>query len=200
LEGEKIEIKMKPHGLVLMGGKSQRMGEDKSKLVYHNTSTQMDFVYQLLHKHCQKTFVSIGFHQTQKYEYETIRDKNENVGPLSGIISAFSLNQNVAWLVCPIDMPFVGDEVISYLIENRNVEKDCTCFYNEQTHSPDPLLGIYEPSIFIKLLNAQKKGILSPKKCVSLSDHNLILPQLEKWLFNANTPENKIEAKGIISL
>ncbi len=191
---------MELYGLVLMGGKSKRMGQDKSQMVYHENKPQSDYVYNLLNKYCKKTFLSISNSLKEKeYLYNTIVDVEENKGPITGILSAFNINPNVAWLVCPIDMPFVTEDVITYLLNQRDLEKDCTCFFNQIIQAPDPLLCIYEPTIYSKLLEAKEKEYRCPKKSILSSNNHMVLPQSSQWLFNANTQEQLIEAKNKIS-
>lgn len=48
----------KIYGLVLAGGKSNRMGKDKSRLHYHGQPHAL-FLYKLLSKFCEKTFLSV---------------------------------------------------------------------------------------------------------------------------------------------
>ena len=190
---------MELYGLVLMGGKSERMGEDKSKLVYHKQLSQMENIYNLLNDYCSKTFLSINqSKEKESFPYQTLVDLEENKGPISGILSAFHFKNDVAWLVCPIDMPFVSKETIDYLLKNRKVEKDCTCFLNSEIQAPDPLLAIYEPTIYTQLIQAKKQGHRCPKKSILSSNHHMILPLEEKWLFNANTPEQFDKAKNQI--
>ncbi|NNE77041.1 MAG: NTP transferase domain-containing protein, partial [Pricia sp.] len=48
----------KIYGLVLAGGKSSRMGKDKGLIPYHGMP-QREYLYHLLGRVCDKTFLSI---------------------------------------------------------------------------------------------------------------------------------------------
>jgi len=68
----------KIYGLVLSGGKSTRMGEDKGLISYHGIP-QRDHLYQLLNQDCDTTYLSIREDQKEEIaaEINTIVDKNE---------------------------------------------------------------------------------------------------------------------------
>ncbi len=158
--------KMQLNGLVLMGGKSSRMGKNKSTLVYNSSNiTQKEFVYNLLQKFCDNVFLSVENNYTQiDSNFNYIIDQKNQAGPMVGLLSAFKKITNQAWLVCPIDMPNVTYEVLNYLIVNRALEKDCTCFLNKETNQPEPLLCIYETSFINNSLKQEYFLSSSPKK------------------------------------
>jgi molybdenum cofactor guanylyltransferase len=177
------------YGLVLAGGKSSRMGMDKSFLRYHK-QRQFELCFDLLSKHCEQTFISIRDEQSQRQEYQgfsTIVDEYKNVGPLSGILSAMKLFPDKAWLVLACDLPFVRSETIQHLIECRNSSKTATCYHNSENKYPEPLCAIYEPNFFSKIYDFYKAGCYCPREILKRSDIELI-PLLNNLdLNNINT-------------
>jgi molybdopterin-guanine dinucleotide biosynthesis protein A len=132
-------------GLVLIGGKSARMGTDKSLIVYHN-DPQYLHVYKLLSKYCSKVFVSCNKEQYENLNKELpcILDELNDEGPLTGIKTAFT-SFTTSWLVAPCDMPFIDDKSIEGLIHNRASGYEAVCYKNKSGFI-NPLFGVWEIS------------------------------------------------------
>ncbi len=179
--------KLKPalYGLVLAGGKSQRMGRDKSLLNYHGKA-QKDYIFDILSQYCDKSFFSV---QNSDYQENTIKDTFLNLGVLGGILSAFRFNPRVAWLAVAVDMPDVHEAVISELVRCRNPKKMATAFHNPETNFPDPLVTIYEPKAYQRLLAFLGMGYSCPRKTLIHSECEIILPKNPDILLNINTLE-----------
>ncbi len=177
------------NGLVLAGGKSVRMGQDKGKINYHGKD-QRDYLWELLDRHCENTFISCRDDQRTELEGKWfLSDKLPGYGAFGAIISAFLSNPNDAILVVACDMPFVNDEVIAELIAGRDSRKFATAFHNEETGFPDPLLTIYEPKSYQRLLQFMSLGYSCPRKMLINSDVKSIVPRSPNYLRNINTKE-----------
>ena len=92
------------NGLVLAGGKSERMGTDKSLLAYHGRP-QREHLYDMLLPVCQKVFVSCNTAQNANMEIPGIEDRFLGLGPMGGLLSAFQSAPDAAWLTVAGDMP-----------------------------------------------------------------------------------------------
>ena len=175
--------------LILSGGQSSRMGEEKRLINYHG-KTQEQYLFDLLSNYFSAVYVSINPNQTTDLPY--IKDLYLGLkSPMVGIISAFNYNPNSAWLVVACDMPFVDEKTIEFLIEHRNPEKYATAFENLEEHFPEPLLTIYEPRIFPKLQEAINQGKKSPMKVLQNLDIELLQAFNNQWIINANTIEER---------
>jgi molybdopterin-guanine dinucleotide biosynthesis protein A len=177
------------NGLVLMGGKSQRMGADKSRIVYHNQE-QYIYLANLLNKYCQGVHLS-GGDQATRSSFPVIQDSFIGLGPYSGLLSFFRENPNSAILTIPCDAPFIDDDLIEYLISHRNPQKIATCFHNPETNFPEPLITIWEPRAYPILLQFLSMGYSCPRKVLIHSDVEILQLDNPKKLFNANTPEER---------
>lgn len=176
------------NGLVLVGGKSTRMGKDKSQLQYHDLP-QGEYAYRLLKEQIamHRVFFSVRDLDQMQGEH-VITDKFLGLGPFSGICSAFMKNPNVAWLVLATDVPNVNKEVINKLILGRNPKKVATCFKAKLKKFPEPLITIYEPKAYLILLNYLAQGITCPRKVLINEDVEII--EIDDDLVkNVNTPE-----------
>jgi molybdenum cofactor guanylyltransferase len=184
--------------LILSGGLSTRMGEEKRLINYHGKA-QEHYLFDLLSNYCSEIYVSINQNQTTHLPY--IQDIDLGVkSPLVGIVSAFNQNPNTAWLVVACDMPFVDEKTIKFLLNHRNSEKYATAFENPKEHFPEPLLTIYEPKIFPNLQEALNLGKKSPMKILKNLEVELLQDFDNLWITNINTLEEKDTVKKIAIL
>lgn len=178
-------------GLVLAGGKSQRMGQDKGNLDYHG-KPQKDYTADLLAEFCEEVY----FSKQQDDGSESrpvITDKFVGLGPYGGILSAFQSDPNAAWLVVATDIPLLDKVTLKQLVENRNPSKLATCFHNPETNSPEPLITIWEPRAYPRLLSFLSQGYSCPRKVLINSDTHELHLEDSTILRNANTPEERTE-------
>ena len=187
------------NGLVLSGGKSQRLGRDKTILNYHGVP-QREYAVSRLQEVCEKVFVSVREDHSEE-SHETLNFLNDNflgLGPLGGILSAFRSNPESAWFALASDLPFAGSEAIAYLVEHRNPSKLATAFLNPATGFPDPLMTIWEPRAYHVLLSFLAQGYSCPRKVLINSEIELVdLPE-PKWLMNVNTPQDLEKVRSLL--
>ncbi len=99
------------YGLILCGGQSSRMGEDKSMLDYHGLP-QREYLFALLQRFCVRVYTSCRAEQSIPANLNPLPDVLAIKGPMNGIVSAFRAHSHTAWLVVAVDMPFIDDAAI----------------------------------------------------------------------------------------
>jgi len=188
------------HGLVLAGGKSQRMGEDKSQLKYYDKPHSI-YIADLMKPYCSQTFLSKrpGQSEIQPTNYQVLEDTFIGLGPFGAILSAFKSYPNHAWLTLACDLPYIDDQTIQQLIQKRNPGKLATCFHNNETAFPEPLITIWEPRAYPVLLEYLSQGYSCPRKVLINSDIEEIHIENQKVLSNANNKESYLAAVNEIS-
>lgn len=196
-------------GLVLAGGQSRRMGQDKALMRYQGRTLIDNASLLLQSASCDKVLISRnapGF----------LNDKIEDAGPLSGVhavLDALSQSDNhngnpCELLVLPVDMPQMTPELLRILVSRgREAEKACYVekrflpFYLPVTQDTKALLANYlvEQSKrrvvgFLEILNAVslKEGDLKKIARKDESDNKKRLANMSnedgvEWL-NVNTP------------
>jgi len=196
-------------GLVLAGGQSRRMGQDKALMRYQGRTLIDNASLLLQSASCDKVLISRnapGF----------LNDKIEDAGPLSGVhavLDALSQSDNhngnpCELLVLPVDMPQMTPELLRILVSRgREAEKACYVekrflpFYLPVTQDTKALLANYlvEQSKrrvvgFLEILNAVslKEGDLKKTARKEESDNKKRLANMSnedgvEWL-NVNTP------------
>ena len=185
-------MESKIHGLILTGGYSKRMGQDKA-LISDGNQTALEKIYDLLRHSLEEVFVSVRADQKveeKRAEFNLIIDQNQYSGPMAGILSAFNSYPDIAWLVVACDMPHLDKETIDQLIQNRNKEKVATLFISPKDGLPEPLCSIYEPLFFETVSNDNRLiENNSPRDTLMRMDTVLIQPKNPKSLINTNYPE-----------
>jgi molybdopterin-guanine dinucleotide biosynthesis protein A len=188
------------NGLVLAGGKSRRMGQDKSSLQYFGKS-QRQVVYDLLSVFCIEVWVSASENQVSLWEDNLpyLVDEYFFKSPLNGILTALHFQKNQAWLVLACDLPFLNEEILRMLIEHRNRDKIATAFYRDDNFI-EPLCTIWEKSSLRVIEEFVKEGNHSPKKILENSDCQLIKLENAFALQNVNNPDEYQQALKYIKL
>ena len=196
-------------GLVLAGGQSRRMGQDKALMRYQGRTLIDNASLLLQSASCDKVLISRnapGF----------LNDKIEDAGPLSGVhavLDALSQSDNhngnpCELLVLPVDMPQMTPELLRILVSRgREAEKACYVenrflpFFLPVAQNTQALLANYlvEQSKrrvvgFLEILNAVslKEGDLKKTARKEESDNKKRLAKMSneddvEWL-NVNTP------------
>lgn len=177
------------NGLVLAGGKSLRMKQDKGKLDYHG-KPQREYLYELLSRYCQETYISCRLDQVDELkDFKAIPDTFLELGPLGAILSAFRFNPDAAWLVVAADLPYVNKQTLENLIKKRDISKYATAYQQPGSDFPEPLIAIWEPRTYASALQFLSLGYSCPRKVLINSDVKLLNPLNEKELVNVNYPE-----------
>jgi molybdopterin-guanine dinucleotide biosynthesis protein A len=140
------------YGLVLCGGKSSRMGRDKSMLQYHQ-KPQRYHLYDMLLPFCEQVFISCNAMQVNTIEdgYAFIQDADSfsDIGPMAALLSAFTKFPKKNMLLAGCDYPFI---TLAHLAGfSANCKELPAAFYNEQAYIYEPMLAWYPASSFEKL-------------------------------------------------
>lgn len=177
-------------GLVLAGGESKRMQKDKGELVYHGSS-QREHVLSVLEPFCSATYLSCNAKQAAalKGQPNIIEDTFTALGPMGGILSAFRLDPNAAWLTLACDLPYLSEQTLQYLLAHRNPSKVATAFLNAAGEFPEPLVTLWEPRAYPILLNYLSQGYSCPRKVLINTDIEVLKAPDSKEFYNVNHPE-----------
>ncbi len=186
------------NGLVLAGGKSSRMGEDKSMISYHGMP-QRDYMLQLLHKIVPDVFLSCLPDNIPVIDYRVIPDTFLDLGPYGGVLSAFRQNPNRAWLTVACDQPLIDESFLKELISQRDPEKIATCYHDPATGFPEPMIAIWEPRAYPVLLQFLSEGRSCLRKALINSDVKQVETDRPELLKNANSPEEMMEMKNLLN-
>lgn len=180
------------YGLVLAGGKSRRMGQDKARLMRDGQS-QLAYTVQLLENFVDRVFVSTRADQrdeAERKQFEQIIDRYQDIGPVAGILSAMEEFPEMDWLVVACDLPNIDAQTLSQLLLNRSGEKPFTAFTSSHDGLPEPLCAVYSSGSAGIVRRFVADNVVCPRKILIRSD-TLLLEQVNPHaLDNVNTPDD----------
>lgn len=197
---ERLRAQAAPlYGLVLGGGRSERMGTDKAALAYHGGKPQTRRGLELLEPFCMRSFVSCRAEQAGDPAFAglpQIHDAFLGFGPMGGMLSALRAHPGAAFLVIACDLPFLDAATLGALARGRNPLRAATAFAGPQDGLPEPLCAIYEPRAYARALQLLGQGVDCPRKFLLNSSAALLVPPDARALRNVNDRGGYLEALG----
>lgn len=180
------------NGLVLAGGKSTRMGKDKSLISYFGLEHRK-YLAKILAPFCVKVYISCRNEQISEnnFDFNPLTDQVPSKGPMSGLLSAFLTHREAAWLIVPCDLPLFSAKNAKQLIDERDSNAMATVFKSPKNHFPEPITGIWEPAAFPLIQEQFNLGNYSLINILN-DNHICLVTALDPdGLTNVNTPEEK---------
>jgi molybdopterin-guanine dinucleotide biosynthesis protein A len=183
--------KEKLTGLVVCGGKSSRMGTDKSKIIYHGEQ-QRYYLYKMLQAFCAGVYISCNEEQatymSPGYEFITDDEAYADIGPAASLLSAVKKFPGKNWLVIACDYPFIYTENVARFVNTLKDKTEVAAFYNPPKKVYEPLLGYYSAKAIeqmIHILKGENYSLQHYLKIVNANKH--VADALE--IKNINTPD-----------
>jgi len=179
-------------GVVLCGGKSTRMKQDKALLKYRG-QPQWQIVFRMLQPLCGTVVISVNPEQAQRWSvdnsYPLVVDQStfQNHGPLTGLLSVIEAYPNTALFLVACDYPFLRREHLKYLVDHRSSEYDVVCYQTDD--QPEPLITIFETKAIKAIQHYYQSGNDSIRQLIRSVNANLITCQAPQALTNVNTVE-----------
>ena len=108
--------------LLLMGGKSSRMGQDKAQLLLGGQPFWKKIAQEL--SACGRLYLSVSQTCDEKAleGYPIIRDVVPDCGVMGGLYSAFQAIEEDLLFACACDMPFVNRRFIRWMLNRWEEE------------------------------------------------------------------------------
>ncbi len=173
----KIGKKSQLEAVILAGGKSQRMGSDKTKLRVGK--------YTLL-GHARRVARDLNISsRVIKVDYRT------GYGPLGGIETALRRTKMRRVLFLSCDMPFLTSQLVESLLDH-----DCLAVFSQI----DGMAGFpfcLKPEILVQVEQHIESGKLSLQSLAEATGHLFCIPESDRaQMENVNTPEQLNAARA----
>ena len=122
-DGNLNSIKTMRSALILVGGRSRRMGFREKALLPIGDKTILEHVMDSLDGVVDEVIISVRDTQQQELlkdytqGYDVVLDKYRDVGPLSGILEGLRAANGEYVFVAACDMPFINNDVVELLFK-----------------------------------------------------------------------------------
>lgn len=187
---------MKILGLILAGGHSSRMGQDKAGLKFGG-KTLAENQREILVKHHFSVAISSNSHVKTDIDIPVLPDPAEvkYAGPLAGIYAGLqyaSANGYQFILTMPVDCPIIPDE---FFVKMTSAIDTTTCLRIASTPSGlQPTFALWatklKSDLFNFLIGSENKSIRSFAFAHNVSIVRFDNVYSEGAFFNVNTPED----------
>ena len=177
--------------LLLMGGKSSRMGQNKAMLTYKGKTFWEKIIEEM--QCCGKVYLSVDCKAHAPCEtYPIIEDQYASIGPLGGIYTALLEISEEYVFVCACDTPQIDRKLIEKLCVYVTEQWDGVMIEDEKGRCY-ATAGIYSKKMLrtmeqmIRSKNYRLQSLIRQSKICYIRLEDLGLG--EEVLFNVNTPE-----------
>ncbi|MEA9565843.1 MULTISPECIES: molybdenum cofactor guanylyltransferase [Xanthomonas] len=170
-------------GVVLAGGRSSRMGQDKAMLLWRGRPLVAQMQALLRDAGAQDVLIS-----GQRPDYDGIADTHPDLGPLGGLVSVIDQVADLTTLVVvPVDMPLLSTQLIARLL--TPAQQRCVTFDEQML----PMRLCIDASVR-EALSTLMHGAAASRSLRalqrSLQCHRVAVTDSERAAFvNCNTPE-----------
>ena len=186
--------------VILSGGKSSRMGEDKS-LMSFDDKTMVEYLYKKLSSLFKEVYISSKddkFTNLKLPKKSLILDKDKTTfSPMVAINTIFQTLLDDKIFIITVDTPFVQKQTIQKLIQNSDnfsitIAKD----KNNNTHN---LCGVFSKDILPTVQEMLQKDIHKINYMIKNSKNyqEIVFEDSEQFL-NINTQETYQKAKTLL--
>lgn len=204
------EMKQYLYGLILSGGQSSRMGQDKG-LIQINKVKFIEQVLRQMKKYIPHIFVSLNPGQIREYENilteeQIISDSVNTKGPMTGLLSFHEQFPQQDVFVMAVDLIRMNDQLFEKVLESyeKNKQQKFILFRHENGYV-ESLFGIYSRKALQKIYSHYQQDSLKGYSLLPYlkPESQSFLPlslQEEDSFFNCNEPEDlkKITRKNFV--
>ena len=146
-------------GIILAGGKSSRMGEDKGFLKL-NGKTFMSSIIAALNPIVGEIIIVSNNSEYDVFNLKRVADSMEESGPLAGLYSGLLHSETENNIVLSCDVPLISTSVLKKLLEGAPSEAEVIQFESEG--KTIPLVAMYKKKCrhhFLKLLQTNERRL-----------------------------------------
>jgi len=181
-------------GIILAGGKSSRMGEDKGFLKLNGT-TFMSYIIAALKPIVGEIIIVSNNSDYDVFNLKRVADIMEDSGPLAGLYSGLLRSETENNIVLSCDVPLISASVLKKLMEGFSPEVEV--IQCESQGKTMPLVAMYKKQCMhpiLKLLQTNERRLRFAIDQLEVKTIKLDL-ELGKTVRNINTVRELKELK-----
>lgn len=177
----------KVSAIVLSGGLSSRMGQDKCDLEFDG-ETLLNVQIDKLKNIGIKDIIASGY-RSNNSKALVLKDDIMK-GPLSGILIGLNNIKNDRAFVISVDVPLVTEMIIKKTID-FSFEKDYELVMVKHSGNREPLIGVYKKSLTDKIEKILSGDKYSVMKLAEETEYDFVdIDSDDKYFLNINNKED----------
>lgn len=184
--------------VILCGGQSRRMGEDKSLLPFLDKNSLTQYQYDKLKPYFNETYLSS---KVDKFDFSfdkdkyLILDKGDVFSPIVALQTIFKTIKSSKVFIITVDTPLVSIEAIKKLIEEANNTDICVA----QTLKTHNLCGVFSTQLCDFVTNMIDADIHKVGYLLKENNTKYIQFENDDEFINLNNKDEYEKALSIIS-
>ncbi|MGB3301690.1 molybdenum cofactor guanylyltransferase [Gordonia sp. (in: high G+C Gram-positive bacteria)] len=183
-------------GIILAGGRSRRMGQDKAALEWDG-GPMLSKIAWAISARCEPVLVAAPL-TSQAYvdlneetDLEWVTTEKAGSGPLGGLVAALTVARERgadAAFVCATDMPLVDTGLIDELVGGLTESSDAVVAYD--AGRDHPMAAIYRTRVVDQLADLVEGGELRMVAALEALVTRRVGVSDPEWLANVDAPED----------
>jgi len=184
--------------VILCGGKSSRMGEDKALLPFSSSPSLSQYQYDRLKPYFKDIYISS---KTNKFDFlknksnNLILDKQEESSPMIALETIFETIESEKIFIITVDTPLVKIKSIQKIIEHSKNFDICVA-ETERIHN---LCGLFDKSCLYQIKNMLENNIHKVGFLLKNMNTSYVSFSDESEFINLNDKNEYSKARSLIS-
>ncbi|WP_159522327.1 molybdenum cofactor guanylyltransferase [Sunxiuqinia indica] len=178
-------------GIILAGGKSSRMGQDKALIDYQGKKL-IEYAIDLLRPLCSHMLISANQSGYDQFGLTVVNDVYPDCGPIGGLHAALSGSKTDWNIVVSCDTPNLNSLLFQFLLAKK---EDAQAIIPKHDKGVEPMAALYNKELIGFLEEKIKHGDLKLQKVireipVRFVDVSSVLQKFPDLFLNLNRPED----------
>jgi len=178
----------KMSAIILAGGKSERMKENKALLTIQGIPL-IQRIGQNLENHFQEIIISAQSAELFDFlPYRVVVDEQPNQGPLMGILCGLEASTNPINFLIACDIPEINVPFLQQMMVYTNQYEIVVPMTGETKY--EPLFAFYNKTLIPRIKNLLKQHTRQINKLFPLAQVKYIPMENTGWYYNLNSSED----------
>lgn len=177
--------------VILAGGKSSRLGKDKTQIPLGKSSLS-ELVFTYLQEICGQVYISAKERDKFGFEAAFLIERDPIYAPIVGMINAFKTLKSKEILFVSVDTPFITHKTLRALADSK-----APIAYAQSTDKAHYLISKWQDCMLDALLWAYKSKMYALHRIIESHAHEGISASDEEC-FNINTMTDYAQALALL--
>lgn len=187
-----MTLKKLNNAVILAGGKSSRMGEDKALMPFGGFNSMAEFQYSKLKKIFKNVYISTKVNKFN-FEHKEILDKLPTSSPMVALYSVLKELQEDFFLIS-VDIPLISINSINELLNFYNTNKGYDIYLFKSPNGLEPTAAIYTKTILPKVEELLKQDIHKLNYLIKNSNYTILNSENLNEFININDKKAYLKA------